>query len=519
MPPVAPLPPRPQASYTAGVSGPVIPLRAWASVFALALAMVAGVALLWQLVDVVLLAFLGITLAAALQPWHTTLCGLGVPRATAILLIYLVVAAICAGLAVLVLPVLVEETGRLLATVPETYGSVLSALRESPSRAVRLVGGRLPPFEALPAFAGALAPESIRGIFGLTTGALGVVTWGITVLAFAFYWTLEVPRVERIVLSQVPVARRTEVLGAWRSIEAKLGAYFRAQGIAMLVVGVASGAGYLLIGLPNPLVLAILAGLCEGVPLVGPFLAAVPAILAATTVGAPAVLFTASWCIVVQVLESNVMVPRLMSHAVGVSPLVSLMALLAFGSIYGVLGVLLAIPLAAVVQVVLDRFVLDPEAGAADAADEPTFGRLGARTRALRQRVRQRLQTRDVRMGIDPDTPAHVADAVDQRLEEAIEGIATMIRRAQHADQETDAAGRTRILEALHEALERVEGAVGRVDAAAPPAEDATTPDDLPLDELANATSQAERAIEYAEAAVAPADTLQGSPASRVDRS
>ena len=58
-----------------------------------------------------------------------------------------------------------------------------------------------------------------------------------TVLAVAFYWTLEVPRLERVVLSMLPVARRTEALGAWREIEAKLGGYFRAQGIAMLLVG------------------------------------------------------------------------------------------------------------------------------------------------------------------------------------------------------------------------------------------------------------------------------------------
>jgi predicted PurR-regulated permease PerM len=69
------------------VSPPIVPLRDWAAVFALALAMGAGAALLWQLVDVVLPAFLGVTLAAALQPWHTTLCNWGIPRATAVLLI------------------------------------------------------------------------------------------------------------------------------------------------------------------------------------------------------------------------------------------------------------------------------------------------------------------------------------------------------------------------------------------------------------------------------------------------
>src|SRR5262249_51751631 len=160
---------------------------------------------------------------------------------------------------------------------------------------------------------------------------------------------------ERLVLSLLPVQHRPQALGAWREIESKLGGYLRAQGMAMLAVGIAAGIGYVLLGLPNPLALAMLAGLFEGVPLLGPFLAAVPALLAAIPLGLSVVLLTLGWSTVVQMLESNVLVPRLMSHAVGVSSLVSLVAILAFGSTYGVLGVFVAVPLAAVVQVVLDR--------------------------------------------------------------------------------------------------------------------------------------------------------------------
>src|SRR5262245_18012834 len=178
-----------------------MPLREWAAVFALAIAMGAGAALLWQITDVVLMAFLGVTLATALRPWHTSLGRVGVPRAPAVLLIFLLFAATCASLAVLVFPVLIDEIGRLVATAPDTYAAILGSLRASPSRAFRLVGERLPPFEALPASV-AFGPGSIRGIFGFTTGALGLLTWAVSVLAFAFYWTLEAPRVERLVLSQ-----------------------------------------------------------------------------------------------------------------------------------------------------------------------------------------------------------------------------------------------------------------------------------------------------------------------------
>jgi predicted PurR-regulated permease PerM len=491
-------------------------LREWAAIFALGLAMVAGAWLLYQLLDVVLLVFLGVTLAAALQPWHTRLCDLGVPRGLAVLLIYLLFAMLLAGLGVLAVPALIDELGQLLSTLPEKYSALLTWLRDSDLRVLRLVGQRLLPFESLPATVSLLTPESVRGIFGLTTGVLALLTWVVTVLAVAFYWTLDVPRLERLVLSMLPVARRPRVLGAWREIESKLGAYLRAQGIAMLVVGTASGIGYVLIGLPNPLALAVLAGLFEGVPLLGPILAAVPALLAALALGTTPVLLTLGWSTLVQLIESNVLVPRLMSHAVGVSALVSLVAILAFGSTYGILGVFIAVPLAAVVQVVLDHFVLDA-APESSASDPEALAGLRSRALTLRQRVRLRLRGRTVRMGIDPETPEHVVDAVDQQMEEAVERIATMIRAAQRAGGATDAEERSRMLAALQAALRRIERAVARVDAVEDAGADRET-EPLPLDELASATAQAEKAAEGAEAAVGPIEETPPPPTRRLDR-
>jgi predicted PurR-regulated permease PerM len=473
-------------------------LGEWAKIFALAIAMLAGAWLLYQLLDVVLLVFLGIILAAALQPWHAKLCQLGVPRGLAVLLIYLLFAAALTGIGILVMPVLVEELGRLLSSVPEQYATFLTWLRDNPARLLRLVGQRLPPFEALPATMTSSPGDSVRGIFGFTSGVFALFTWVVAVLAVAFYWTLEAPHLERMALSLLPVTHRSQALGAWREIESKLGGYFRAQGIAMLLVGVAAGIGYLLIGLPNPLALAVLAGLFEGVPLLGPFLAAVPALLAALAMGWTPVLLTLGWSLAVQLTESNVLVPRLMSQAVGVSALVSLVAIIAFGSVYGVLGVLLAVPIAAVTHVLLDRFVLDVEP--ATAAAESALAGLRTRARALRQRVRGRLRERPERMGIDPDTPAHVVDAVDHQLEEAVERIASMIRVVQRDGGATDTTVRMRMLEGLQRALQRLEQTVARVDALE------TSPDssdELPLDELAQATTQAAKAVEGAEATIA----------------
>src|SRR4029453_10392710 len=156
------------------------PLGEGAKIFALAIAMAAGAWLLYQLLDVVLLVFLGVTLAAALQPWHAKLCQLGVPRGFAVLLIYLLFAAVLAGIGVLVLPVFVDEVGRLLGSVPEQYGTLLGWVRGNPSRARRLVGQPLPPLETRPATMTWSSGDSVRGIFGFTSGVFALFTWVVT---------------------------------------------------------------------------------------------------------------------------------------------------------------------------------------------------------------------------------------------------------------------------------------------------------------------------------------------------
>ena len=133
---------------------------------------------------------------------------------------------------------------------------------------------------------------------------------------------MEVPRVERLILSLFTVTRRPQVLNTRHEIEFKLGAYIRGQGLAMLIIGAASAIDYVLIGLPNVLVLAVLAGLFEAVPLIGPILAAVPAVLVALPLGVTAVLLVIGFSVLLQVFENNFLIPRIMSHAVGISTLV-----------------------------------------------------------------------------------------------------------------------------------------------------------------------------------------------------
>ena len=341
-------------------------------------------------------------------------------------------------------------------------------------------------------------------------------------LVVGFYWTMEVPRLERLLLSFFPVARRPQVLSIWHEIEFKLGAFIRGQGLAMLAIGVASGLGYFLIGLPNVLVLAVLAGLLEAVPLIGPILAAVPAILVALPLGLTTVLLVIGFSALLQFVENNWLIPRLMSHAVGVSALVALVAVLAFGTLYGVVGVFIAIPLAAVLQVLLDRMVINvepvPEASGVTAA--PLAG-LRARVQALRQQMRARLRERDTRMGIDAQTPDHVVDAADQYIEQAVERVEQMMTAAQDTAGPLDAEGRATIVEGLQEATQSIEQAVDRVDTLMTAVQESAEANGptiaMPLAELSQATQSVEQAVERVETVMGAAQDASGplAPAER----
>ena len=114
---------------------------------------------------------------------------------------------------------------------------------------------------------------------------------------------------------------------------------------------------YLLIGLPNALVLALVAGVLEAVPMIGPLLGAVPAALVALSLGPDKLVWVIVSTVVIQQLENSLLVPRVMSKAVGVNPFVSLLAIFAFSSLFGIAGALMAIPMAAILQLLLDHFV------------------------------------------------------------------------------------------------------------------------------------------------------------------
>ena len=141
--------------------------------------------------------------------------------------------------------------------------------------------------------------------------------------------------------------------------QGKIGAFFRGQLILCSIIGLASTIAYLLLGIPNAFLLGLLMALFESVPLVGPFLGAVPALIVTMSSAPDKVVWVIGALVLIQTLESNFLVPRVMDRSVGVNAIITMLALAAFGALFGLLGALLAVPLAAILQIVIGRVLFN----------------------------------------------------------------------------------------------------------------------------------------------------------------
>jgi predicted PurR-regulated permease PerM len=197
-------------------------------------------------------------------------------------------------------------------------------------------------------------------VWPLAMGGVLVLAQLVLVFVMTLYWlTAREPMLD-LILRLSPMRHRGQVEAVWNDVEQTLGAYVRGQAILMAIVGLACYVGLLILGVPYAPALAVIAALTEAVPVVGPWLGAVPAVLLGFTVSWPVGLFVALWYAVVQQVEAHFLVPKVMGRAVGLHPLLVIIALIAGGLLGGVVGSLLAIPVAGALQVVVRRLLIDP---------------------------------------------------------------------------------------------------------------------------------------------------------------
>lgn len=339
---------------------------------------VAGIALafilVFQLRTVVFLVAVAVVLGTAIRPAVNRLQDRGVLRPVGIFTVYVVLGLSVFGFMVMVVPLVVDQGSEMLRNVPEYYENLRAAMLESRSRILTNLALQLPPNLALLPDPDPTAEETLTQMS--QTVALAVLILRsflgtIAVLLVGFYWALEGDQAVRSVLHFLPRRRRAEVRDFLVHAEHKLGGFVRGQAILSVTVGTAALIAYSLIGLPFAFVLAVIAGIFEMIPFFGPALGAIPALLVSITFDPGTTVWVLVAVGVIQLAENVWLVPRIMNHSMGVNPVVTLLSLVTFTSVLGFAGAILALPLAALVQLALDRLSASVDRSGAEAADLP----------------------------------------------------------------------------------------------------------------------------------------------------
>jgi predicted PurR-regulated permease PerM len=319
--------------------------------------------LLYRLRDVLFLFFVAIVVGTAIQPAVDWLHRRGIPRASGVILLYIVIAGLVVGFLAMILPLLADQATEISRAIPEYYAGLRTMLVDSGNRLLQNIGWRLPTQLNLTVLTHRDPnTEEMLDQVGQTILYTNLILKGflgtLVVFLLAYYWTQESNFILRSLLRIAPPQRKKGIRDFLQLAEMKLGGYVRGQGLLCLAVGATAFIAYLLIGLPYALVLGIFAGILEIVPIFGPAIGAVPALFVALSIDPSKALWVIIATVIIQLLENAVLVPRIMKHSMGVNPIIVLLSLIAFSSVFGFIGALLALPLAAIIQLLVSRVVL-----------------------------------------------------------------------------------------------------------------------------------------------------------------
>lgn len=310
-----------------------------------------GLWLLWTIQGVLFLLFLAILLSTAIEPLVNRLRRGPFGRGSGIIVVYTALVIVIVVPTVIFAPTLLAQIDHSMSTIPESIANL------------RPFAEQLRPQALSNAAVGAIDRVAVTVQSPAPTEPESVVEWGtsiaihvleaITVVFLGFYWLVERATIKRAVLRLVPPQRAKDVNAVWLEVEEKLGGWVRGLLLVMLVMGVMAGVGFYFIGLPNPLFLALLAALGELIPIIGPLLGFAPAVIVALIVDPSLAVIVVVYALIIQQIEGNVLVPRIMGHTVGVSPLTVVLGILVGSILYGLPGAFLAIPVAGAIQVIV----------------------------------------------------------------------------------------------------------------------------------------------------------------------
>lgn len=308
--------------------------------------------LLYYLRDIALVVVLAVIIASAVEPGTQWLVRRRVPRVLSVLLLYLLAVIILVITFYFLFLPLLNQSATLLSSLPEYLGELQIW---NPLQNNQILGGG----SAIEGFSRNFSVSQIVEQFDLTIANLsngflstastifgGILSF-ILVIVLSFYLSVEPDGVSNFLRIVTPAKNEKYVLGLWKRSQHKIGLWMQGQIVLAVIVAMLVFLGLTLLRVENALLLAVLAGMFEIIPIFGPILAAIPAVtLALVTDGMTAALLVIGLYVIIQQFENQLIYPLVVRKIVGVPPLISILAIIIGGKLAGFIGVVISVPVA-----------------------------------------------------------------------------------------------------------------------------------------------------------------------------
>jgi len=332
----------------------------------LILAAVAAVWLAYQLWIVALILVMSLVLAGTFNPVIEWMEARGIKRIYALLLLFVALVVAAALLFFLTLPPLIEQLTEMVKHAPATRGRLIAMLNEN---------GVTRPLSHLLQNVG--TPQSFARLeaylLGYSTQAIKVIGLGASTLVLSFYLLADGKRTQGVLYAIVPRNYHMRLARIIQNMETIVGGYMRGQFITSAAIGVFTFVLLVIFKVPNAMSLALLGALVDVIPFIGGFLVIIPAVLSALPLGVT-VAGTLFLCqLIYMEFESRILVPRIYGQVLRLPPTAVILALLAGGTLMGIIGALLALPIAAGLLMMLEE--LRVELPGNDSVDKPLQAR------------------------------------------------------------------------------------------------------------------------------------------------
>ncbi len=313
-------------------------------------------ALIYLLRDVALILVVALVLSSAVNPFIAELQRKKIPRVLGALIVYILLFGVVSLIIGLLIPPIATQIRELSQNFSTYWSRIITDFTQFQGSSIQrsFVDNLQKGLQSLQTNIGqtsASVVTTIASIFGGFFAFIGIIV-------ITFYILIEEDAVKRFLRSVTPVRYQPYLFHLINRMQERLGQWLKGQLLLCLIIGILSYIGLSAVGVPYALVLALWAGLTEFIPYLGPFIGAVPAIFIALTTGGwvPALLVLGLY-VVIQQLENHLIVPKVMEKTAGINPLVVIIVMYIGAKLAGILGILLAVPVALIVKVFMEDLV------------------------------------------------------------------------------------------------------------------------------------------------------------------